>query len=159
MRILALTLFVLCFYGETLNASEITGRTIVIQGDIIKIDGQVIQLLDIDAPETYQICYHANGQDFLCGDEAHIFLLDLIGTQQVVCSYDKLDQKDRPLATCFVGSKNLNREMVKAGWALPFYGTKHYLKERDAAKAAKRGIWEGTFCEPRILRRNECPAQ
>ena len=137
-------------------ATELTGRTIVLKGDVIKIDGQIIHLQGIDAPETYQICYHANGDDYLCGDESHLYLIDFISQKQVYCTYERLDDQDRPVATCFVGDANINRAMVRAGWALPEQNNKTYVAEMVAAEKAKRGMWGGKFCAPRLVRSQEC---
>lgn len=146
----------LCLWCGQGFASELTGRTIILEGDVIKIAGQVIRLADIDAPETYQICYHANGDDYLCGDEAHIYLLDFIGQKQVYCTFENLDERDRPLATCFVGSANINRAMVRSGWALPWQNTKIYKEEKTAAEKAKQGMWGGKFCAPHLVRAQQC---
>jgi len=154
-RLLLVLLMTVAGYGQSV-ADELTGRSIILAGDTIKIGGQVIRLADIDAPESYQICYHANGADYLCGDESHLFLLDFIGQKQVSCTYERLDERDQPLATCFVGSANINRAMVSAGWALPEHGSKTYEVEKTAAKKAKHGMWGGKFCPPRLVRSHKC---
>lgn len=156
MKRFILTVFLSLVWCGSGVAAEITGRTIVLKGDVIKIDGQIIHLQGIDAPETYQICYHANGADYLCGDESHLYLLDFISQKQVYCTYERLDDQDRPVATCFVGKANINRAMVQAGWALPEQNDKTYELERIAAKKAKRGMWGGKFCAPRLVRSQEC---
>lgn len=156
MRRFVLSIFIAGLLSGQVFASELTGRTIILAGDILKIAGQVIRLQGIDAPESYQICYHANGSDYLCGDESHLFLLDFIGQKQVYCTFEELDERDRPIATCFVGSANINRAMVSAGWALPAQGTKTYEIEKAAAQNAKKGIWGGKFCAPYLVRSRRC---
>ena len=45
--------------------------------------------------------------------------------------------------------------MVKEGWAIAYrYYSKDYVKEEETAKRDKKGIWQGSFEEPYIWRKN-----
>jgi hypothetical protein len=74
----------------------------------------------------------------------------LIGRQKVSCRSVERDKHGRYLGTCEAGGKTLNSAMVESGWAVS-YG--NYGAEERAAKAARRGIWSGTFQMPREWRR------
>ena len=45
--------------------------------------------------------------------------------------------------------------MVREGWAIAYrYYSKDYVNEEEIAKAEKKGIWQGSFVEPYIWRKN-----
>jgi endonuclease YncB( thermonuclease family) len=45
--------------------------------------------------------------------------------------------------------------MVREGWAIAYrYYSKDYVNEEEIAKAKKKGIWQGSFVEPYIWRKN-----
>ncbi len=123
---------------------------VIVDGDSLEIRGERIRLQGIDAPEFLQKCYDANGWKFRCGHEALTYLKKL--TQGgVSCDRYGKDKYGRSLTECFTKSGiNINREMVKQGWAVAYGGS--YLAEERQAKAAKRGIWRGKFMRPELYR-------
>ena len=62
------------------------------------------------------------------------------------------DRYKRWLARCAVGIENVATWLAANGWAVPYRDCKCEAV-RDAAKAAKNGIWEGTFQIPWEWRR------
>jgi endonuclease YncB( thermonuclease family) len=59
------------------------------------------------------------------------------------------DRYDRLGAVCFKGSEDLNRWMVEQGWAVAYRRySMDYVKAEEAAKAAGRGLWSGSFEMP-----------
>mgnify|MGYP001430211549 CR=1 FL=1 len=85
------------------------------------------------------------------GEEARRQLSRLIAGQQVQCAAVEADQHGRLLGICSAGGKDLNREMVREGYAMS-YGD--FEAEQRAAKEAKRGLWSGEFQRPRDWRRD-----
>lgn len=65
------------------------------------------------------------------------------------CSSSETDRFGRSLATCSVGGNDLAAAMVAAGYAL---ATDGYGREQAEARSARRGIWQGTFENPRAWR-------
>jgi len=53
-----------------------------------------------------------------------------------------LDKYGRTLATRFLGAADLGRWLVAEGLATA------YVADEDEARAARRGIWAGTFTMP-----------
>ena len=53
------------------------------------------------------------------------------------------------MADCFAGGENLNRWMVREGWAVAYrqYSTA-YVAAEEHARTGQRGIWEGRFDMP-----------
>jgi hypothetical protein len=78
-------------------------------------------------------------------------LADVIGRNgRVTCTEKEKDRYGRIVAVCFVGATDINREMVRRGWAIEFkrYSDGRYSASEAEAKAAKAGLWAGTFDEP-----------
>ena len=124
---------------------ELRDRARTIDGDSLEIGDERIRLRGIDAPELDQHCRHG-GRDYPCGREARRHLARLIGAGKVLCRGAERDRFARLLATCRVDGIDLNRRMVRDGWALA-YGD--YDAEEAAARAARRGLWRGSFQSPR----------
>jgi endonuclease YncB( thermonuclease family) len=128
----------------------LTGRASVIDGDTIEIQGQRIRILDIDAPESKQTCTRANGSKWRCGQQASLALSDWIGLRTVSCESDDLDRYGRHLANCTVGGQDVAQWLAGNGFAVP-YRDCSCEAVRDAtarARAAKLGIWSGSFQMP-----------
>ena len=139
----------------TIALADITGTATVIDGDTIEVAGERIRLHGIDAPETGQTC-RAGGKVWRCGREAAFMLADRIGRSPVwhtdvnfVCEERDQDRYGRIVAVCFAGDEDINRWMVRNGWALAYrrYST-DYVDEESAASGAKAGIWAGEFVLP-----------
>ncbi len=138
------------------NTNEISGIAKVSDGDTIKIDEKRIRLIEIDAPETSQMCFDADYNEYSCGKISKEFMINLAENKEVKCYYDKLDRYQRYLAKCYVGDKNINAEMVKNGMAVTyFFGPKNeeMVKMEEEAKEKNLGIWQGAFQLPKDYRR------
>ena len=135
--------------GETVDP-DLQGVASVIDGDTIEIHGTRIRLNGIDAPESGQLCQDARGTAWRCGQQAALALSDRIGRRQVVsCQQTDTDRYGRMVADCFAGRENLNRWMVREGWAVAYrqYSTA-YVAAEEHARTGQRGIWEGRFDMP-----------
>ncbi len=126
----------------------ISGRARVIDGDSIKLNGWEVRMKGIDAPEGQQTC-EKNGRTWACGEAARKALASLISGNEVRCLYDEKDKHQRILGLCKARGVELNREMVRRGFAVS-YG--RFRKEEQEAKAAKRGLWAGKFQRPKAWR-------
>jgi endonuclease YncB( thermonuclease family) len=133
---------------ETLSPA---GVPFVIDGDSLTLSGGKIRLRGIDAPELGQVCAGAKGS-YQCGREARLRLLALIGARTVVCEGWERDKYQRLLGRCRAGGTELNREMVRTGWAVS-YGD--FRSEEAQARKAALGIWAGAFDRPQEWRKNK----
>ncbi|MEN7538800.1 thermonuclease family protein [Aurantiacibacter flavus] len=149
-RILALLLLALAAVPAA--AETLSGPATVIDGDTLEIAGRLVRLVGIDAPEGTQPCTR-DGEVWDCGEESARQLRALIGTNDVVCQGDELDQYDRLLAVCRAGRFALNRTLVEYGWATAFRSySDAYVADEIRAKMQKRGIWSSTFELPQAYR-------
>jgi endonuclease YncB( thermonuclease family) len=129
--------------------TPITGRAFVIDGDTIDIAGARIRLEGIDAPESAQSCADAKGQPWPCGAAATRELVNHLRGHEVKCDPVARDRYRRVLAVCsLLGGDDVNAWMVRQGWAVVYGYAGTYQSAQDEAKAARRGIWAGTFMPP-----------
>ncbi|TGQ09061.1 MULTISPECIES: thermonuclease family protein [unclassified Mesorhizobium] len=124
------------------------GTAIVNDGDSITLGVERIRMRGIDAPEYLQTC-RQNGADYPCGKLARQSLVRLIAGRPVSCSGWQRDRYGRLLGDCRAGDTDLNQAQVQAGWAVAFGG---FETEEAVARAAKVGIWAGSFEAPQDWR-------
>ena len=127
---------------------RLSGHAQVIDGDSLVLQGAELRLKGIDAPEAAQECMRS-GKSWPCGRAAARALAARLRAKTVICSGNERDAHDRLLATCKVGSLDVNKWLVEQGWAVSFHG---FPAEESSARAAKRGIWAGPFMRPREWR-------
>lgn len=123
------------------NAATISGKVVkVVDGDTIDVlqDRQTvrIRLNGIDAPES--------GQAY--GKAAKQFVLELAAQQIVKVEVFEKDRYGRSVGDVILSDgRNLNREIVRAGYAWWF---RKYSKDQslgrleDEARKARRGLWQ-----------------
>jgi endonuclease YncB( thermonuclease family) len=133
----------------TASNGSLSGRASVVDGDTLEIHGQRVRLIGIDAFESDQTCLDAAGQSWRCGQRAALALADGIGAATVTCEGDERDRYGRLLAVCQAHGEDLGAWLVSEGLALAYrrYSTA-YIGQENAARAAKRGVWAGTFVLP-----------
>jgi endonuclease YncB( thermonuclease family) len=131
------------------------GAVIVMDGDTLRIDHVEHRLYGVDAPEFNQTCKDANARDWPCGQTARKAMAALVKGHVITCEERATDKYDRIIATCRdEQGRDLAGAMAEQGMAIGFggFGTSSYQDQADAAKDAKRGIWQGTFDEPQVWR-------
>jgi len=132
----------------------VTGRAHVIDGDSLEIAGVRTRLHGIDAPERDQDCRDADGRTYSCGRAAMRALAAAIGGRSVTCTPVQVDQYNRDVATCAVDDLDLGEAMVRGGHALDYarHSRGRYAEAEREARAARRGLWAGTFETPATWR-------
>ncbi len=136
--------------GRQVEAGPAEGTAKLVDGDSLFVGGKEVRLKGIDAPEGRQTCTR-EGKSWPCGEEARRQLSRMIAGLRVSCNSIETDQHGRLLGFCSAGGKELNREMVREGFAMS-YGS--FEAEQREAKAEKRGLWSGEFQRPRDWRRD-----
>ena len=101
-----------------------------------------------------QTCRTSKGKEQMCGVLAKQALERLVRGQDVTCKGDKRDRYKRLIAVCYVGNQDINAEMVRQGWALAYSRySKDYVDDENAARIARKGLWQGEFVPPWEWRR------
>ncbi len=146
-------------YANKTDPSETiisTGQAIrAADGDSFTIGVRKLRLYGIDAPELKQTCTGAAGQIWQCGAAAHGALITLLAQPGLTCQAKAQDRFGRSLATCSAANTaNIAAAQVRSGMAVSneFNGMREYGAEEDEARAAKRGIWQGSFIGPKEWR-------
>tara|TARA_A100001015_G_scaffold104893_1_gene116405 strand:- start:1383 stop:1874 length:492 start_codon:yes stop_codon:yes gene_type:complete len=150
------------FLFQIIQASEIEGFPKIVDGDTIHIDSYKIRLEGIDAPEIKQKCkkpfikimFFNFQKDYYCGQLSKNKLTKKIGNKSVKCILLGKDRYKRYLAQCFKGNINLNKWMVRNGYAVAYRRySKLYISDENFAKEEKLGLWKGTFVKPEKWRK------
>ncbi len=119
----------------------------VIDGDTLVVDGQLVQLAGIDAPELGQRCFN-EGKSWRCGLEAALALRKLIAFGEVVCQADE-SQPQTALANCSVADKDVATALLQQGYAIALPEAPSPLQAaQNSARKGKFGIWRGDFVAP-----------
>lgn len=130
-------------------AGDVVGVASVVDGDTLDIHGQRVRLWGIDAPESSQTCTVA-GKVARCGQAAALALADYLGQRAVSCTRKDTDRYGRMVGVCSVSGVEVNRWQVEQGNALAYvqYGGAVYNEAEARARAARLGVWAGSFVEP-----------
>jgi endonuclease YncB( thermonuclease family)/flagellar motor protein MotB len=131
------------------STDEIRGIPRIIDADTVQIGTSKIRLVGIDAPETGQICLGNDRKRWTCGIEARDRLIQKAGGKTWSCRTNSVDRYGRGLATCEVDGININRWLVREGWALSFVRYSHeYDSDEAVARQEHAGLWSGAFIAP-----------
>lgn len=121
-------------------AEDFSGKVVaILDGDTIEVmhlgRAEKVRLSGIDCPEKAQAF----------GTRARQFTADLVFRKEVMVKTSGRDRNGRMIGEVLLpDGRNLNRELLKAGFAWWFkrYSQDRGLKELEAeARAAKRGLW------------------
>lgn len=123
----------------------------VLDGDTILLDGKVrLRLRHLDAPEL----------EFCGGPEAKNLLQGLVKDKKVVPEEYILDQKGRPMALIYLGSRLVNEEMLTSGWARYHSDqtsqTEKLKEVSQKAREEKRGIFSPECYQTENLENPKC---
>ena len=144
--LLALLVFFLPAIAE---AADITGTAKVREGDTIHIGSSRIRLGGIDAPSVDQLCLNNTGERWTCGVAARDALAKYADGKTWTCHVRRADRRGRQVARCEVDGEDIQKWMVKNGWALSYVRFSHdYDADEKAAREAKAGMWQGAFIAP-----------
>src|SRR5947207_4600949 len=131
------------------EAADITGVPKIREGDHIQIGNTRIRLGGIDAPSVDQLCLNHTGERWTCGIAARDELIKHADNKPWTCHVRQTDRRGRQVARCEVDGEDIQKWMVKSGWALSYVRFSHdYDADEKAAREAKAGMWQGAFIAP-----------
>ena len=161
----SLILILTFFLVQPSSATEIYGVPRIIDGDTVHINNKKIRLEGIDAPEIKQKCkkpylkistligFELN-KNYTCGVTSKTKLINRINSSKIKCISLSKDRYKRYLATCYKDKINLNKWMVRNGYAIAYRRySKDYVKDEKYAKENKLGMWKGSFITPEKWRK------
>ena len=154
--IVCLALLCFCILSFHANAEEKksfwakSSDVIVIDGDTLFVQGKVVQLTGIDAPEIGQQCDH-NGHLWSCGMTAALDLHKSLAMARLSQLHCWVNGKTSVWvsATCYVEEKDLAAAMLGAGTVeIDRVGSPYYRSLMQSAKEGDFGLWGSTFEQP-----------
>jgi hypothetical protein len=85
--------------------------------------------------------------------------MNKMGTAPISCDQTDTDVYGRIVAICTQADEDLNAWLVAEGWAVAYREfSEDYVPHEEAARAARRGIWDGDFVQPARYRARTNPA-
>ena len=131
------------------HAADITGVARVREGDTVVIGSNRIRLGGIDAPSVDQLCLNTKGERWTCGVAARDELIKHVEGKSWTCHLGATDRRGRSVARCEVGGEDIQKWLVRSGWALAYDRFSHdYDADQAAAREANAGMWQGAFIAP-----------
>jgi endonuclease YncB( thermonuclease family) len=141
--------FLLLLVPSIAQAADIAGVPKIRQGDLIQIGNRSIRLSGIDAPSVDQLCLNTKGERWTCGVAARDELIKHADNKSWSCHGSQTDRRGRLLARCEVDGEDIQRWLVRNGWALAYTRFSHdYNADEAEARGAKAGMWQGAFIAP-----------
>jgi endonuclease YncB( thermonuclease family) len=137
------------FLPAIAEAADVTGMPKIREGDQIQIGNSRIRLAGVDAPSVDQLCLNTNGERWTCGVAARDELIHHTDNKSWTCHVERTDRRGRIVAKCDVDGEDIQKWLVKSGWALAYVRFSHdYEADEKAAREAKAGMWQGAFIAP-----------
>jgi endonuclease YncB( thermonuclease family) len=131
------------------GAADITGVPKIREGDHILIGNTRIRLGGIDAPSADQLCLNTKGERWTCGVAARDELIKYAENKSWTCHTRQTDRRGRLVARCEVDGEDIQKWLVRNGWALSYARFSHdYDDDEKEAREAKAGMWQGAFIAP-----------
>jgi endonuclease YncB( thermonuclease family) len=131
------------------DAADITGVAKIRGGDQVQIGSSRIRLGGIDAPEVDQLCLNNSGERWTCGVAARDELIKHTENKVWTCHVRQTDRRGRQVSRCEVDGEDIQKWLVRSGWALSYTRFSHdYDEDEKAAREAKSGMWQGAFIAP-----------
>jgi endonuclease YncB( thermonuclease family) len=133
----------------TTEPIELQGRAAVIAGDTLRLNGQIVKLSGVEAPEDNQPCFYANGRRWSCSAAARKALDRLVRGKRVVCAPSGADDSGYTRAACQAGGEDLAKGLILAGHVFAETGMfATYRADEDAARESRAGVWQGEAVRP-----------
>lgn len=134
------------------TAEQAPQQVAVIDGNTLQIDGKVLNLAGIDAPEIGQLCFKG-GAFWPCGMRAALALQKLIGLSLENLQCEVAAESPVPLASCEVDRQDVAEVLLRQGHVVALADSSiDYRNAQKEAKSATLGIWNGRFTDPRHWR-------
>lgn len=136
-------------------ADSAAGSAMAIDGDTIELDGKVVQLYGIDAPELGQLCLD-HGAWHPCGlAAAHELNKQLrLSRRNIECQ--PADASGASEQVCFAGNVDVGEALLEAGYVVASAAANpDYRELEQKARGAGLGLWQTQFVRPSAWRQGE----
>ena len=133
--------------------TEMSGTGSAMEGDVVSLDGAMIRLKGIDAPDPGQVCRTMRGVEYDCFGAAKSQLQQMLDLGQVTCIAKEQDRNQHRIGVCRVLGKDLSAAMLVRGWAFAYRSlSTDYGGLEARAQSRKAGMWAGRVEAPWLWR-------
>ncbi|OSQ38260.1 thermonuclease family protein [Thalassospira mesophila] len=122
----------------------------VIKGDQLLFGAMAVDLFGIRAPQPGTVC-RVDDIPFQCGDAAAQAVRRIVQDYAVSCEKVSDSQLFPMLTECHIGQSDLNRLILRAGWAMVdmnvcdgYPRCKTYIADQNFARDNHKGLWMGS---------------
>jgi|tagenome__1003787_1003787.scaffolds.fasta_scaffold20911752_1 endonuclease YncB( thermonuclease family) len=133
--------------------TKMSGTGSAMEGDVVSLNGTMIRLRGIDAPDPGQSCRTMRGVEYDCFGAARAQLQQMLDLGQVTCLAKEQDRSQHRIGVCRVLGKDLSAAMLVRGWAFSY---SHLSSDYDGlearAQSRKAGMWAGRVEAPWLWR-------
>ena len=119
------------------HVSADAGDVAVIDGDTLKLEGHVVRLRGVEAPDRGDRC--RGGLD--CGGAATAAQAGLVRDRRIECALADHDTAGRSYAACRADGTDLSRAIVASGWARAQPGAPDLADLELRARRQRAGLW------------------
>jgi endonuclease YncB( thermonuclease family) len=137
--------------GKSVNIPnfKISGKAVVVEGDLLSVDAKPIRLMGIDAPDPGQKCKTKYDKEFDCFAIAVAVLRNLVEDADVECVVGDKDRNGMNQGECKVRGVDLGSAMVSRGWAFAYRSLSGaYASSEAYAQTHRFGMWAGKVEKP-----------
>lgn len=135
--------YVLLSHPEAIDGRSFTDDT-----------GRQYRLYAVDAPEIGQQCIGADGEKYMCGEQARDALARMIDGI-LTCDFVDAGGSEWREVRCYdFSGRDIGSRLISDGWAVPDRsgGTLDYVMDEMEAEARQLGLWQGKFVSPQRWR-------
>lgn len=129
------------------RAAELNGVAEVRSGNEVVVGGTVVRLFGLHAPANDERCKFSDGK-YRCGIIAWAELIKLADGRDLSCDIESGTEDGHPLATCYLGERDVNEALVRTGWAEARADIDRYQVDQAEARRARRGLWAERITPP-----------
>lgn len=134
---------------DPMKYPSIYGAVRVLSGDTIVLDGHIIKLYGVAAPDIKQTCAAQDGRGYRCGQQSAMWLSQWLSDNMVECHIVQDSGQGFLFGVCLLGTYDIGAAVVNAGWAVVNPAqSKIYEPYQKQAIENRRGMWDGKFYMP-----------
>ncbi len=132
-----------------LNYPSTSGISRVVRGDTLTMNGRIIKLFGVAAPDISQTCADSSGRGYKCGYQAVTWLSNWLADNEIKCHIVSEDERGVLNGVCLLGAYDIGAALINAGWAVAdIRQSQIYVPYQNQALSNKRGLWQGEFYMP-----------
>lgn len=135
-------------------STVVEGKATVLSGEMIRLQGRLLHLSGIEAPDPQQTCTRQSKQSWRCGEIAFAALERLARAKPFKCTMQGgPDALGRTEANCTVEGRDVAGALVKDGHVFStasYFGG--YASLEASARKAGQGVWSGEADRPADFR-------